>query len=146
MLGMLYKVTYIGTDIYVEEKYHITLYLPRVVNSSYLHVFFKGSCWQISFWQKLLRIWKSTYVFLSSFPPCLVSLLVNCLQPLLLEQVRACCLSPLLPQEAWGAALSMLLLFRSVWEWISLKMPKPKCGFFKTAAALGCLLLSEVSQ
>lgn len=56
------------------ENVTSTLYLPGVVNSSYLHIFFKGSCWLISFWQKLLCIWKCTYLFLSAFPPLSVSL------------------------------------------------------------------------
>lgn len=44
VLGMLYEVRYIGTDFYVEENGEVTLYLRGVVNGSYLHVFFKGSC------------------------------------------------------------------------------------------------------
>lgn len=47
VLSMLYDVRYIGADFYAEENCHVSLYLPGAVNGSYLHVFFKGSCWQI---------------------------------------------------------------------------------------------------
>lgn len=57
--------------------------------------------------------------------------------PLFLEQVRTRCVSFLLYQEAWGGAVSVLLLFRSLLEWISLKVHISTCGFYQKSNSSG---------
>lgn len=65
--------------------------------------------------------------------------------PLFLEQVRTRYLSFFLSQEAWGAAVSMLLFFRSLLEWISLKVHISKCGFYQKSNSSGLSFCSYSS-
>lgn len=65
--------------------------------------------------------------------------------PLFLEQVRTRYLSFFLSQEAWGAAVSMLLFFRSLLEWISLKVHISKCGFYQKSNCSGLSFCSYSS-